>query len=356
MSGRTRQPAGECLLSQSHRISSSATASMSCCGICWRRLRCWGPREARCRFAPALSWLSGIGLVVLAFSASFAAIDWILSLEPKFWSSIFPYTQARELVQHRHGDSSCSPRRWPRWPAGERREQMADLAKILLATTIFWAYVEFMQFLIIWEENLKTRSTGISTAELRPWQPAIYVSAILGFFVPFLLLLWAPANAAARVVVAACILDPDQPRRHTWLLVLPDFEPTRLLARCGGDAGAGRRHAAAVRLGPSAYGSRPRLAPIWRGGLWLSPHRSKSRLYQRFAWSLGARWSAVAHCLEGAAAATGVHAGDGARPWLTPRNSSNTILPLRAYRLAAVGRSPPFMSAPWRCLSSRASS
>ena len=50
----------------------------------------WAPRGEATPIAPALSWLSGIGLLVLAFSASFAAIDWILSLEPTFWSSVFP--------------------------------------------------------------------------------------------------------------------------------------------------------------------------------------------------------------------------------------------------------------------------
>ena len=53
----------------------------------------FGPREGRLPISPALSWISGIALVALAFSTGFAAIDWILSLEPKFWSSIFPYTQ-----------------------------------------------------------------------------------------------------------------------------------------------------------------------------------------------------------------------------------------------------------------------
>src|SRR5689334_16642770 len=50
----------------------------------------WGPRNEAEPIAPALSWLSGIGLVLLALSTAFASIDWILSLEPAFWSAIFP--------------------------------------------------------------------------------------------------------------------------------------------------------------------------------------------------------------------------------------------------------------------------
>jgi hypothetical protein len=50
----------------------------------------WGPRQEAEPIAPAPSWLSGVGHILLAFSAAFASVDWILSLEPMFWSSIFP--------------------------------------------------------------------------------------------------------------------------------------------------------------------------------------------------------------------------------------------------------------------------
>ena len=100
--------------------------------VLWNLLAAYalfGPREGRTPIASSLSWISGLGLVVLAFSASFAAIDWILSLEPKFWSSIFPYTQASSwfntgmamvvLLVAIVG-----------WPAEERRAHMTDLAQI----------------------------------------------------------------------------------------------------------------------------------------------------------------------------------------------------------------------------------
>jgi hypothetical protein len=49
----------------------------------------WAPRDGPEPIASGLSWLSGVGLVLLAFAVSFAAIDWIMSLEPSFWSSVF---------------------------------------------------------------------------------------------------------------------------------------------------------------------------------------------------------------------------------------------------------------------------
>jgi hypothetical protein len=198
----------------------------ACYVVVWNLLAAfalWGSREGPLPIRPALSWLSGVGLIALAFSASFAAIDWILSLEPKFWSSIFAYTQAASwfntgmalvvLVIALTG-----------WPADERREHMDDLSKILLATTIFWAYVEFMQFLIIWEENLKTEIHWYIVRLNSAWQPAIYVSAALGFMIPFFVLLWSPAKRSRATVAIVCISILISRVANTWLLVMPEFE------------------------------------------------------------------------------------------------------------------------------------
>ena len=194
--------------------------------VLWNLLAAYallGPRRGGLPIAPTLSWISGIGLVVLAFSASFAAIDWILSLEPTFWSSAFPYTQLASwfntgmalvlLIVAVIG-----------WPALERRAHMADLARILLATTIFWAYVEFIQYLIIWEENLKTEIPWYLKRLDSAWQSAIYVAVGLGFVVPFLVLLWAPPKRNRAVVATICVSILISRIANTWLLVMPEFK------------------------------------------------------------------------------------------------------------------------------------
>jgi hypothetical protein len=186
----------------------------------------WGPREGRLPIAPALSWISGVGLVVLAFSAGFASIDWILSLEPKFWSAIFSYIQSASWFNTGMAIVLLIVALFSR-PLIERPRHMADLSQILLATTIFWAYVEFMQFLIIWEENLKTEIPWYLKRLDSVWHPAIYVSAVLGFVVPFFVLLWAPSKRNRAVVAGVCVSILISRVANTWLLVMPEFrEPT----------------------------------------------------------------------------------------------------------------------------------
>jgi hypothetical protein len=194
--------------------------------VLWNALAAFvlfGPRAGRMPIAPGLSWMSAVGLIVLGFSASFAAIDWVLSLEPTFWSAIFPYTQAASWFNTGMALVLLTVTLFG-WPAGERREHMSDLTRILLATTIFWAYVEFMQFLIIWEENLKSEIPWYLKRLDSAWRPAIYVSAGLGFFVPFFVLLWGPTKRNRVVVGTICALIVISRLAHTWLLVMPEFQ------------------------------------------------------------------------------------------------------------------------------------
>jgi hypothetical protein len=182
----------------------------------------WGPRQEAEPIAPELSWLSGVGLILLAFSSAFASIDWILSLEPTFWSSIFPmiagsgwFNTGLALVLL---VVAVNP-----GLGGGNREQMADLAAILLATTIFWAYVDFMQFLIIWEENLKSEIPWYLIRIASPWKGALFVSIGLGFLVPFFALLTHPGKRSRGVVAAVCSLMLISRIADKWWLVLPEF-------------------------------------------------------------------------------------------------------------------------------------
>ena len=182
----------------------------------------WAPRGDASPILPGLSWISGLGLILLAFSVGFASIDWIMSLEPAFWSSILSYSVGADwfntglaLVLFVVAISG---------PAlGERRDHMADLAAILLATTIFWAYVEFMQFLIIWEENLKSEIPWYLLRIAGIWKAALYVSIGFGFVVPFFVLIWRPSKRSRHIVATVCILILLSRIAEKWWLVLPEF-------------------------------------------------------------------------------------------------------------------------------------
>lgn len=182
----------------------------------------WAPRGEATPIPAGLSWISGVGLTVLAFSAGFASIDWIMSLQPAFWSSIFSYSVGASwfntglaiviLVIAISGPA-----------LGKRRDHLADLAAILLATTIFWGYVEFMQFLIIWEENLKSEIPWYLLRNHGVWRAALSISIGFGFIAPFFVLIWRPSKRSRGIVAIICVLIILSRVADKWWLVLPVF-------------------------------------------------------------------------------------------------------------------------------------
>jgi hypothetical protein len=191
----------------------------------------WGRRMNGAPIVPAWSWLSGVGLILLAFSVSFAAIDWILSLEPTFWSSVFPMIAGASWFNT--GLALVLLVAAVAHPALERRDHLADMAAILFATTIFWAYVEFVQFLIIWEENLKSEIPWYLVRLKSAWHPALDISVAFGFVVPFFVLLWGPTKRHRGWVAASCALILASRLADKWWLVMPeshDAEPFWLAA------------------------------------------------------------------------------------------------------------------------------
>ena len=197
--------------------------------VIWNALAVYAlrwPRDDGAGAPAAISWASGVGLVLLGFSVSFAAIDWVLSLAPTFWSSIFGMIFGAGAFNT--GVALMLLVIALRGPALARldpvhHDNLADLAAILLATTIFWAYVEFCQFLIIWEENLHSEIPWYLRRMAGAWGAVMYAVAAAGFFLPFLVLLWRPSKRSGAVVAGTCVLILAARLLNVWWWILPEF-------------------------------------------------------------------------------------------------------------------------------------
>jgi hypothetical protein len=171
--------------------------------------------------------ISGIGLMLLVYTVAYSGIDWVLSTQPHWFSSIF-------------GMIACSTRLIAGicaalllllvlFPAGERHESpfeqaLPALAGILLAAVIFWMYAEFCQWLIIWEENLHSEIGWYLLRWSMPWGGVIYALVVAHFMIPFLALVWTPAKRNPTVVgsVSAVLLVADAV--YVWWLLLPGLQ------------------------------------------------------------------------------------------------------------------------------------
>ena len=69
-------------------------------------------------------------------------------------------------------------------------EHFHDMGKILLAFTVFWAYVTFSQYFLIWYSNLPEETGWFNLRSEHGWEKIGYTLAFGRFLIPFLFLLW----------------------------------------------------------------------------------------------------------------------------------------------------------------------
>ena len=147
-----------------------------------------GPESAH----EKMSGVAGPGLLFWGFSVTFLAIDWVLSVNPHWFSTIFGL-----LFIASQGLTSMAflivlmvllSQRPPLADILTPRH-LHDLGKFLLALVMVWAYFSYSQFLIIWAGNLPEEIPWYIARLNNGWQ-FVALALVLGHFVlPFTLLL-----------------------------------------------------------------------------------------------------------------------------------------------------------------------
>ena len=136
--------------------------------------------------------VSAPGLLFLVITVTFASVDWIMSLDPEWFSTIFGLltivgwgltTFALTVVVlsmlERAGSATDVL----------NRRHFHDLGKLMLAFVMLWAYLNFSQFLIIWSGNLPEEIPWYVRRTTGTWG-WVAISLVIGHFaIPFVLLL-----------------------------------------------------------------------------------------------------------------------------------------------------------------------
>jgi hypothetical protein len=146
--------------------------------------------------------LSAAGLLIYGVTATFAAVDWIGSLAPH-WSS----TALGLIVITGQGLAafafavSCAAAR-----AEVSADQANDLGNLLLAFVMTWMYLVFMQYLIIWAEDLPRENTWYLTREEGVWPVIAVLLIVAQFVVPFGALLFKRVKREPRWLLLVALL------------------------------------------------------------------------------------------------------------------------------------------------------
>ena len=168
-------------------------------------------RTAGRQFTKRMQVLSGPGMVLFVFTVTFASIDWLMSLDPEWSSTIYgfifvaawslsalAFVIAVMAVLAKHEPMNLVV----------AQLHFHDLGKLLLALVMLWAYFAFSQFLIIWSGNLPEEISWYLPRTRGGWGAIALTVVILHFALPFLFLLSRSLkrDASKLVIIAALIL------------------------------------------------------------------------------------------------------------------------------------------------------
>lgn len=135
---------------------------------------------------------AGPAIIVLALTTAFASVDWIMSLTPHWYSTMFGvYFFSGSFVGFIAllSVAAVAMRRAGLLDTIVTVEHLHDIGKLLFAFTAFWAYIAFSQFLLMWYANLPEETIWYKARLEGSWK-AVSVLLMAGHFgVPFFYLM-----------------------------------------------------------------------------------------------------------------------------------------------------------------------
>ena len=173
--------------------------------------------------------LSGAGLVFYALAVTFAGVDWVMSLNPHWYSTIFGFLmiggQGLAALAFTIIISAFLFRREPM--AGLLKpHHFHDLGKLMFAFVMLWAYFNFSQYMLTFAANLVEEIPYMIARTSHGWQYLALFLVTFHFAVPWLLLLSRDLkrNPQRLVVVAGWMLFVRF--ADIFMLVSPEFDAT----------------------------------------------------------------------------------------------------------------------------------
>ena len=183
-------------------------------------------RSADPRIARKMQLLSAGGLVVYGLTITFASFDWLMSIEPHWYSTIYGV-----LIMGGQGLSAMAflivVLVWlSRRPPLDRivvKAHFHDLGNLTLAFVMLWAYFSFSQYLIIWAGNLPQEISWYVNRLQTGWRFIGVALVLFHFIVPFVLLLSRTMKREGRLIVKVAVTILLSRLLDLFWLIAPEF-------------------------------------------------------------------------------------------------------------------------------------
>ncbi len=180
--------------------------------LCWTQLRKYAKNEdidADVKWWHKSVVTSAFFLIIFAVTSSMCAWDWAMSMDPHFFSTMFGwYVFASWFVTALAFITLFVLILKDNGYLGMINENhLHDLGKFIFAFSIFWTYIWFEQFLLIYYANIP-EEVGYFVQRLKTdaYTPIFYLTLILNFFFPFLVLMTRGAKRLSIMLKIVCVV------------------------------------------------------------------------------------------------------------------------------------------------------
>ncbi len=206
------------------------------CFAIWSALALWFGRLSRLQDATGdheltrrMRRASPPGLLLFALTVTFFAFDWLMSLDPHWYSTIFGlYFFAGSAVAFFAflALAVIAGRRAGLLVEAVSAEHRQDIGKLLFGFVVFWAYMAFSQYLLIWYAYLPEETGFFAERLTGSWRTASVALALGHFVVPFFFLLPRAFKRSGMALAAASVWLLAMHLFDLYWLVMPNLHPT----------------------------------------------------------------------------------------------------------------------------------
>ncbi|HEY4306732.1 MAG TPA: hypothetical protein VGM82_19840 [Gemmatimonadaceae bacterium] len=182
--------------------------------------------------------VSAAGVIAVGITLTFAAFDWVMSLEPSWYSTIYgvyvfaggflsalaliAFLEYRGVPENR----GSAPYVLPDSRESESERRISSIGKLLFTFSIFWGYIAFSQYLIVWIGNLPSEVTWYVSRTKTGWVVLAILAGVGQFVLPFLALIGYEMKRRPRVVALVAIGILVAHVLDVFWLVMPSLFPT----------------------------------------------------------------------------------------------------------------------------------
>ncbi len=169
---------------------------------------------------------SAIFIVVFALTFSLACFDWIMSIEPHWYSTIFAVYNFSGLFLN--GLAALTMiiillRRWSVLQGVITESHLHDLGKLIFAFATFWMYIWFSQYLLIWYANIPEEVVYFTRRESGSWATFSVLNVVFNWVLPFVMLLSSKAKKNEGLLFKVCIIVMIGHWIDLFWMILPPF-------------------------------------------------------------------------------------------------------------------------------------